>query len=576
MAWDGYLTFAGTEIINRARTQRYMKDAAPGVLHECDCDCTELHKVVGDAPYSNPAMDGAPWYDPDVPESAEFYGLYPLRVQGLEDSTRTATVVESLGPGGSITGRRRATKEVRVRGLLLASTDRGLQYGNDWLDSVLDGACASCEGDALCFFSACPDPDAVVRRQVENTLDAQVLTTDGGNWDGLTFTPLTPRSRLLAPRLTEPLPSRISYEWAVQGKAGEAVWIRIGGEDEGASTAERFVLDGDIQRFIVEDRGWSSRWVSSSLSVGDPAELVPSNTLSPGQGLSPGYQGVVAERPPSVKVHEVKVRHAIEFDDDFAASTAYLRQLREVSGIEGPTLIQERRAPSVHLREIDFTLAAMIPHVFSQEIPIISMYSGRPQTTMSGTIQKISVAIPDCQERSPVMPDLGPYGIVDPDLPRMPPPPILDSLPRPGGTMRPEDNYVITIPDAALPTWTDMLPTLRLGTSSLPVRNVRVRFFPVSRYGMSHTDLSGCDACGGFVISYIPPNSEITLDGATQKATIRFRGTFEDHSATHLLASDAGQVFTWPVLSCGMGYFAAVDVDFVLLPVLSLSLVARR
>lgn len=565
MAWDGYATFAGVEIYNRARTQRYMKDAAPGVLHDCDCDCGDLHEVVGDRPYSNPALDDAPWYDPDVAGSTEFFGLLPLSVTGLDDSTRTATVTEFLGPGGAVSGRRKATREVRVRGLLLASTDRGVQYGQDWLSSVLEGACASCDGDTFCFFASCPDPDRVPRRKVSNVIDPLLMATDGGNWDGEVFTSPAGRARLFTPRLVPPVPCVVTYEWTVQGPAGAEVWLHAGGEaDTPYDKAQRFVLDGNVQRLVVDDRGWSRQWVSSWLSASDP-------------------DGPEPEKPShDVLVHRVRVTHTVDHEDPYTAATDYLRQIREVTALEGPRLIQEHSRHNFHMREVDFTLGAMVPYVFSQEVPIAALHSGRPMTTLSGTIQKVSVGVDDCPEEGRRngnifhLPSLGPYGIVDPDIPRVPPPPILDPLVAGRNVTRPEDNYIVTIPDAALPTWTDMLPTIRLGTAHLPVRNVRVRFFPATMEGMDHTHLSGCDACGSFVITYIPPNSEITLDGTTQKATVRYNGTMEDHPASHLLASDGGNVFTWPVLSCGMGYFAAVDLDFVTLPVMSLALVARR
>ncbi len=579
MAWDGYATFAGVEIINRARTQRYMQDAAPGVLAQCSCDCTELHRVVGDDPYSNPAMDEAPWYDPDDPASAEFFGLYPLRIQGLNDSTRTATVIQSLGPGGSVIGKRRATKDVRVRGILLASTDRGMEYGNDWLNSVLDGACTSCEGDAFCYFSSCPDPSAVPEQEVSSEIDLVGLSTDGGNFDGVTFTPEATWSRLVTPRLQRPLPCKVTYEWVIQGSPGTTVWLRVGGEGEGSSTDTSFVLDGDEQRLVVEDRGFSQNWVSSSLSVGTSSGLVPSGTLSPSELLMPSdTRSSVLDRslPPEVTVHSVTVTHTIEHESPSAAAGTYLRTLRDVSAVEGPSVIQDRESVNFRLREVDFTLVAEIPYIFTQEMPVVALHSGLERTTTTGSIKKIAVEIPDCTDQPATMPAVGPYGIIDPDLPRIPPPPILEPLEVAPGSRRPDDHYLITIPDAALPTWTDMVPTIRIGTSSTPIRNVRVRFFPISRYGMSHKDLSGCDACGGFNITYIPPNAEMTLDGATQRASIRFNGTHEQHHATHLLSSDGGRVFTWPVLSCGMGYFAAIDMDLDLLPVLSLSLVARR
>src|SRR5690606_8324549 len=162
--------------------------------------------------------------------------------------------------------------------------------------------------------------------------------------------------------------------------------------------------------------------------------------------------------------------------------------------LEGPRRVSEQRGVNFVMREVDFTIAAARPYVYSQEVPIASLRTAPYHVGMTGTIDSSSVGVPDCEQEEALVP-VGPYGILDPDTPRTPPPPLLEPLVRKPGGVTPDDHYVITIPDEAVPTWTDMVPVLRLATADLPARNVRVRFFPETMQGMSHLDLSGCDAC---------------------------------------------------------------------------------
>jgi hypothetical protein len=99
--------------------------------------------MLGDEPYTNPADDEAPWYDPDEPASGEFFGFYPLSIGGLEGSSRASAVTESTSDGG-VPGRvRHATKAVVFAGALLAATERGAEYGMRWLRRATLGAVCS-------------------------------------------------------------------------------------------------------------------------------------------------------------------------------------------------------------------------------------------------------------------------------------------------------------------------------------------------------------------------------------------------------------------------------------------------
>jgi hypothetical protein len=163
MAWDGYFAYDGNEVINVARTEAYAKNLEVGwfkPLFENDA----LPFMLGDGlSYKTPLLDDAPWVDSDVPDSLDFLGVYPLEVNGIEDSTREATTVQSLNDGG-VPGRlRHATKTLNFNTILIGTTDAAVEYGFRWLkQALLGGPCGPSGitahlGAELCYLASEPD-----------------------------------------------------------------------------------------------------------------------------------------------------------------------------------------------------------------------------------------------------------------------------------------------------------------------------------------------------------------------------------------------------------------------------------
>jgi hypothetical protein len=162
--FDGYINLGGTEILNADRTFQYVKKNLPSFpLANC-YDCGNLREAIGDDVYESPLIDDAPWVDESNPATYDFFGVYPLEVQGDGESTRTTTVTESINSGGFVGAIRFATREIRVRGMLIARNDLALQAGLTWLRMALDpSTCTehggSCGGASMCYFAACPIVD---------------------------------------------------------------------------------------------------------------------------------------------------------------------------------------------------------------------------------------------------------------------------------------------------------------------------------------------------------------------------------------------------------------------------------
>lgn len=154
MAFEGWLTFGGVELINNLRAGAYAAGSGIRVANHWP----DLPASLSDAPYLDPVTDEAPWYDPSRPESKGFYGLVGLELIGASTGRVTRSWTELIGDGGVPGASRRASAEIEVRAVALAADRAALSYGLAWLASALRGqVCAdSCAGDEVCVYAACP------------------------------------------------------------------------------------------------------------------------------------------------------------------------------------------------------------------------------------------------------------------------------------------------------------------------------------------------------------------------------------------------------------------------------------
>lgn len=158
-----YAAANDSELWNTARLQAYLTnvgspfDTGPEI-----CRCPTLTaEILGDDPYTTPdAEEGpAPWYDPAVPESAQFLGFLPLSVDGIDDNPRARTVSAAVGGGGVFGPTRAKPRTIVVSGVLIGSTCCGAEYGLNYLGEVLASCSGStCDGDCLRMYNCCPDP----------------------------------------------------------------------------------------------------------------------------------------------------------------------------------------------------------------------------------------------------------------------------------------------------------------------------------------------------------------------------------------------------------------------------------
>ena len=156
--FEGYFSMGGVEILNQHRVSSLLSDSGCDP-HWIRCaPCPGLNDATGDN-LADPT--DAPWWDEDDEATHRFYGVYPISIEGLSDSTREAAMVEGILDGGVVSGYRRAIRQVRVRGLLIAEGEDALEAGMSWLDNALEpnscsGHGAGCGEVDACWFVECP------------------------------------------------------------------------------------------------------------------------------------------------------------------------------------------------------------------------------------------------------------------------------------------------------------------------------------------------------------------------------------------------------------------------------------
>lgn len=179
--YDGYLAFGGMEIINAERAAAYLAVFAPTV--EVRCSTEGLHTALGHAPYTTPAADGAPWVLPGRPATARFYGLFPGKQEGIENSTREVPTTELGGDGAVHTSSRHGSREIRYTATAFAADAEAMDEGIAWLRDVLAAdACGGtpgigCTGHQLLAFTAQPATAAQALARQRNFF--KVETTQG-------------------------------------------------------------------------------------------------------------------------------------------------------------------------------------------------------------------------------------------------------------------------------------------------------------------------------------------------------------------------------------------------------------
>lgn len=155
MAYDGWLSYGGVELANLSRTAQLAEAMGIDTVWTDPATVQWIEDALtGGVGDDYDLVEAAPWYDAGVPASAEFAGVVVLSLPGLDDSTKESGTVEYITDGGASTGLRSKTLPLVANFGLVASTERGADFGKRWLDRVLAGNPDRmfCSGSDLRYF----------------------------------------------------------------------------------------------------------------------------------------------------------------------------------------------------------------------------------------------------------------------------------------------------------------------------------------------------------------------------------------------------------------------------------------
>lgn len=165
-----FAQFGCVSFADNARTYQYHRWACANNLYPEECqpdlfDCSCEHEATG--PFVSPADDPAPWYDPNDPASTEFLGAMILEVRGASDSTIKREPVDAFSIGTILNRARLAGRSFTFEMLILSTSCRGQDFGEEWLRRVFETdvclcgpvACDSCFGKQLTLRRSCDEPD---------------------------------------------------------------------------------------------------------------------------------------------------------------------------------------------------------------------------------------------------------------------------------------------------------------------------------------------------------------------------------------------------------------------------------
>jgi len=248
---------------------------------------------------------------------------------------------------------------------------------------------------------------------------------------------------------------------------------------------------------------------------------------------------------------------------DYDQGTYYLRTIRDVSLLSGPTTTREfePRGPGceggtgAYMEQVEFTFVSVTPFIYLPLEDLGSSMGSEGTTTGVLVLDSVAPALPNCQGLTAPPPINDPDVVPPPQPPR--PPNVVTTL----GPAQPwQSGYSLFIPGEHIPETLDAVLIISLTTGSTPARYVRIRLYAAPLgFDQKVSDLAPCSFCGEIVVTYIPPRSQFLADGMNQTLTITDTSG-NVYPASHLAYTGGGLPVAWPALTCGLDYWMTVEL----------------
>lgn len=203
---------------------------------------------------------------------------------------------------------------------------------------------------------------------------------------------------------------------------------------------------------------------------------------------------------------------------------------------------------------VEFELTALVPRVWRSPVevlPVQRLSYGEEMSTRFQELDEDGSCPANCDDDSGVL--------VDPLMGN------LWTLPRPvapgveiGCQLIESRRSVFTIREGVIPLTGEMLPTVVVRSGAREERHIRLRW----ARGLVVDDGAAldCQTVGEAMVTYLPPEAALTLDGRTGEAYV----DLEDGrrlDATPVMVGRAGGPWRAPVMRCGAPYTLVVDAD---------------
>lgn len=409
-AWLG-----GTEIVNDSRTTAYMRNGIkPGTMQVTgDCGCGSVLQLAGcDSEYTTPAEDEAPWYDPAIPESAEFAGFLTTEFEGLS-STYTRSITESIADGATLGRSRFGSRTLSWKGYLFGSSCCGVAYGLRWLGKTLQGTknCGNnCFGDDLELLVCCPTIEAALGYGPSLICNG-TFDNNTGSWAPSGDTSMTWTNAIVyegpgAMRVINPIGGQITFNTDCLIPVTPNKSYRLALQVRGATGSGSEILGvifnwynsigGFIGNSSFGDLGFDndSDWSLREVTVMSPP-LAATVTME-------FFIGDMATLP-----NEAHIIDSVQFNQtNFAPVVDPFRTIKNVSLLEGPIITDERKMGSTcgggcggsTAIEVEFSLVGASPWLYSAPIPVVNCVPAEANAvpiigaTLTGTL---SVSVND-------------------------------------------------------------------------------------------------------------------------------------------------------------------------------------
>lgn len=554
MAYDGWVEFNGVEVINLSRTAQLADVLGIDTVWTDPASVQWIQDALGGVDYDVPST--APWYDPDYPASAEFAGLVPLSLTGLDDSTLESTTVEYITDGGHSGRPRNKSLTVVANVAVVASTDRGAEYGKRWLDRTLRKGASNmfCSGADLRYFRYPGDDETLTapplahRRNVSLTRGTSVTRKRGTScsvtWlTTFTWTAADPYEygepvTVLADLGGVPmesgdniLPNPLAIEpWTINSGTGGA-------------TTQVNEPNGGWNGYPFKKVTWTTAPTAGNPGIAVTPLVIP---VSGNTRISVGMM----VRHISAGTKTINLRVDFYGDSGYISGVNTLGTQSPVSGDWGHLKIENILTPAGTTSIRFFLRWLALPDIGDE------LNATAATVVLGETLPEIlpqSGLYPLVQESCPVY-DYSP--VYDPLYPALVPPPAAPDFYPDGWNI--EDgmtfNRYWARVDPVEPSSLNVVPIITL-TSDVDARMVRV-----SIWDSTASANDQCDPLFSVVVSYLPAGKQFVIDGQQQASYVWDGFSPAVHRADSLVYGPTARPVDWTAFNDDMNLLVTLDL----------------